>query len=336
MKAPHTLLVATLAACLCGHRVSLAQDDPPKPAPAEEKPVEKPAEKPPAPAKPAADPAADAASDKKARAILAKAAERQHAGDLVEPGKLESFHVSFHTAWVERTKVGKDGRETVILLQADDDGLVVDWMKGSIKTQFTLDRATTTKAWNASYESAWISDGQTTVNLYGSDRKADFDNLMFQRKVIDRLLDVAILGKLLAGDSRWRVIEGDATYPKTVAIERVKTSTSPSLTLWIDHPADDEFGDVVHASMASLEDGDATLIYDLTYNDKLMAGRVVRAGADGAAQPTEMRFPYKVEAFERRADAKERRKVLEVSDGSASLNTVTEKDFEKPKPKRTK
>src|SRR5215831_9983976 len=164
MKTPHTLLAATLAACLCGHRVSLAQDDPPKPMPAEEKPVEKPAEKPPepAPAKPAVDAAAEAASDKKARAILAKAAERQHAGDLVEPGKLQSFHVSFHAAQVERTKVGKDGRETVVLVQADDDGLVVDWMQGSIKTQFTLDDATTTKAWYERLRVGWISDGKTT------------------------------------------------------------------------------------------------------------------------------------------------------------------------------
>jgi hypothetical protein len=332
MNKPQALLVATLAACLCGHRVSLAQDDPPKPAPVEEKPIEKPAAPP--VAKPAAD--ADAASDKKARAILAKAAERQNAGDLVEPGKLESFHVVFKAAQVERTKVDKQGRETVVLLQADDYGLVVDWMQGSIKAQFTLDAATTTKAWYEPRAVGWVSDGKSTSSLTGADRKTDYDQLMFQRRVIDRLLDVAILGKLLSGDARWRVIEGDATYPKTVAIERLATATAPGLTLWIDHPAESEFGDVVHASMASIETGGATLIYDLTYDDKLMSGRVVRRGADGAAAPTPMRFPFKVEAFERRADAKDRRKVLEVSDGSASLNTVTDKDFYQPAPKKEK
>jgi len=331
MKPPLPLLVATLAACLCGHRVSLAQDDPPKPAPVEEHPVEKPVAPPPAATQPA-----DAASDKKARAILAKAAERQNAGDLVEPGKLESFHVVFKAAQVERTKVDKQGRETVVLIQADDDGLVVDWMQGSIKTQFTLDAATTTKAWFEPRAVGWVSDGKSTASLLGADRKTDYDQLMFQRKVIDRLLDVAILGKLLSGDSRWRVVEGDARYPKTVAIERLGTATAPGLTLWIDHPSESEFGDVVHAAMTSIEAGGATLIYDLTYNDELMKGRVVRRGADGTIAPTPMRFPFKVEAFERSADAKDRRKVLEVSDGSASLNTVTDKDFEQPARKKEK
>jgi hypothetical protein len=334
MKTAHALLVATLAACLCGQRMSLAQDDPPKPAPVEEKPVEKPAA-PPAATKPAPD-AAEAASDTKARAILAKAAERQNAGDLVEPGKLESFHVVFKAAQVERTKVDKAGHETVVLIQADDDGLVVDWKQGSIKLQFTLDGATTTKGWYEPRGSPWVSDGKSTLLLLGADHKTDYDQLMFQRKVIDRLLDVAILGKLLSGDARWRVIEGDATYPKTVAIARLATATTPSLTLWIDHPTESEFGDVVHASMASIETGGATLVYDLTYNDELMKGRVVRRGADGAAAPTSMRFPFKVEAFERSADAKDRRKVLEVSDGSASLNTLTDKEFELPAPKREK
>jgi len=335
MKTPHALLVATLAASLCGHRVSLAQDDPGKPAPVEEKPVEKPA--PPPAAKPAADPAADAESDKKARAILAKAAERQSAGDLVEPGKLESFHVVFKHAQVERNKTDKDGRETVVLIESDDFGLAVDWKRGSIKTQFTVNGAVTSKAWYQPMKSGWVSDGKSTPSsLAGADRKTDYDQLMFQRRVIDRLLDVAILGKLLSGDAHWRVIEGDVAYPKTVAIERLATAASPSLTLWIEHPAAGEFGDVVHASIPSLEVEGSTLIFDLTYNDELMKGRVVRAGADGVAAPTEMRFPFKVEAFERRADMKERRKVLEVSNGTASLNTVDDLDFADTKKKADK
>jgi hypothetical protein len=332
MKTPHALLAASLVACLGGHRVSLAQDDPAKPAPVQEKPVEKPAA-PPAEAKLAADPAADAASDKKARAILAKAAERQNAGDLVEPGKLQSFHVSFHKASVERTKVDKEGHETTTLIEADDDGLVVDWMLGSIKTQFTLNEETTTKAWYQPMKLGWVSDGKTTSSLLGADRKTDYDQLMFQRQVIDRLLDAVILGKLLAADARWRVIEGDATYPATVAIERVATPTAPSLKLWIDHPTKDQFGDVVHAAMPSIENEGTTLIFDFTYDDKLMEGRVLRRGDDGAVAPTPMRFPFKVETFELDAGQKKPRKVLEVFDGTASLNTVVDSDFAQPKPK---
>src|SRR5437867_13297268 len=92
-----TAFAAASLLCTFVHIASSAQDDTAKPAPKADPPQEKaaaPAEQPkadPAAAeKPAAEVAAAMASDRKARDILMKAAERQNAGDLAEPGKLQS------------------------------------------------------------------------------------------------------------------------------------------------------------------------------------------------------------------------------------------------------
>ncbi len=333
MQPPRSVLRLALAAALAGHGVSFAQDDPPKPAKAA---GEKPAER---PAAPAPDAAADAASDKQAREILAKAAERQNAGDLVEPGKLESFHVVFHRAQFQTTKTDKDGAATTTLVEADDDGLVVDWKQGSIKTQFTEQASTTTKAWSEPKSGGWINDGKTTSALVGEDRKTDRDQLMFQRDVIDRLLDVAILGKLVRGPGRWRVLPGDAAHPNTVAVERIASADAPELTLWIEHPSQNEYGDVVHAAMAPTQPDGAAILFDLSYravDDELTKGMIVRRGPDGGVVPAGLRFPFKVETFEKRPGDKERVKVLEVAAPRISLNTVSDADFDPPKVRRSK
>src|SRR6185503_17879512 len=110
MRSPRSALVLGLALglipCASFHAASSAMDDGDSPAPAPAVPQDEP---PPPPRKsepetrtetalPSQDAAALAASDKRAREILAYAAARQNAGDLVEPGRLESFHVVFHSA----------------------------------------------------------------------------------------------------------------------------------------------------------------------------------------------------------------------------------------------
>jgi hypothetical protein len=319
MKPQFPILVAALGAFLGGHAVSRAEDDPAKPAPAEEKPAAP-------PAKPAADPAAEAESDKKAREILAKAAERQNAGDLVEPGKLESFHVVFHVATIERTTTNKEGQEVKTLIELDDDGLVVDWLKGSIKTTITFEGATTTKARYLPMETAWISDG-TTVSALTGDRKADFEQLELHRRVIDQLLDVAFLGKLAAGKARWRVL-ADATVPGAVAIERLPPAETPNalrITLWIARGADGAVGDVVQAAMPSTEDKDTSFVYRFGYHVDFP--KVSRKDAE-----TKMRFPYSIDVEERRG-AEKPRPMLALKVDSVSLNSVVELDFARPKPK---
>ena len=283
---------------------------------------------PPAP-KPEA-PAAD--EDAKARAILTKAAERQAAGDLAEPGKLDSFHVVFHKATFERQTTRADGNTTSETVEADTDGLVMRWMKGSLRTDLTLDGRTTAKAWYDPAKIGWIYDGKRVASLLGADRKNDYDELQFHRRIIDQLLDVAILGKLLRDGSKWTVLPDPAPYANAVAIRRTPpdgAAGAAPLTLWIDHPSADVWGDVVAAATAPSEENRATIRYEFEYHDTFPEVR--RKAADGDAKPSKMRFPFRVVVHEQRNGEAKPRKVLEVFTKSVDINTVTDGDFAQPK-----
>jgi hypothetical protein len=331
--------VATgLAVCLSALAVASAEDDPaPAPAPApQDVPV-----KAPAAGGEATFSAADAEADKKAREVLAKAAERQNAGDLVEPGRLESFHVVFFKATFEAEKTNSKGETTTQTIETDEDGLVVDWKQGSIKTQLTIDDNTTTKAWHERSATAWIFDGTKVSSLLGSDRKADYDQVQFHRRVVNQLLDVAILGKMLRDKSRWRTLPDSAPYENTVALQRITTDAPGAipLVIWVDNPAKDVYGDVSVASMPPTEDGTATLYYRFSYRDD--APRITVMGPDGKPVldeegkpvPSKMRFPFGVDVYEQAGDEVPR-KVLSVFTKSVDINGVAEREFAQPKPQR--
>jgi hypothetical protein len=306
-----------------------AKDEPPAPKP----PAETPQEPAPAPPKPAEPTAAEVAADAKARTILAKAADRQNAGDLAEPGKLTSFHVVFQKATFERTTKTATGEKTQ-LVETETGGLVFDWMKGSIKTQVTIDERTTTKAWYEPMKIGWIHDGTSVASLSGAKYKSDFEQLQFHRKVVSQLLDVALLAKLLKEPTLWRVVPGAGGPEKTVAVERVvraDTSYAVPLKLWIANPSEGVYGDVVAASMAPTADGGATVLYDFTYHEEYPKVRV----KTGDAEPADaaLRFPFQVTVHEQREGSPEKVKVLEVYTRSVDVNTVVDSDFHQPKPK---
>jgi hypothetical protein len=308
---------------------------PPAPARQDEKPKAAPAPAtggadgaPPAP-KPETPPADE---DAKARAILAKAAALQSAGDLAEPGKLESFHVVFHKATFERQTTRADGTSTAETVEADTDGLVMRWKKGSLRTDITLDGHTTAKAWYEPMKIGWIYDGKRVASLLGDDRKNDYDELQFHRRVIDQLLDVAILDKLLRDGSKWKVLPDAAPYTNAVAIRRTPpdgAQKAAPLTLWIDHPSADVWGDVVAAATPPSSDGGATIRYEFKYHDTFP--KVRRKTGEADPEPTKMRFPFQVVVHEQRADEAKARKVLEVFTNSVDINTVTDGDFAQPK-----
>lgn len=337
MKPRTAVLLTTLAvlSCVPAATTARALDDDPKPAPA---PQEKPSETAPAPAP---EPPADDASQAKPRLILAKAAARQDAGDLTDPGKLDSFHVVFHKATFESTKTSADGKTTTQMVETDEGGLVFDWKQGSVKTALTVDGETTTKAWNEKRKLGWIFDGRKVASLLGAEHKADYDQLQFHRRVIDQLLDVAILDKLLKDKSRWTMLEGAKPFETetepagpTVAVKRTPPAdnpTAPPITLWIANPAEGEYGDVVAASMPPLEPGDATLLYRFSYHETFPKVRVKTGDAEPA--DAKLRFPFKVTVHEKFPDAAEPRKVLEVFTKSVDVNTVVDHDFAQPKPR---
>ena len=313
-------------------------DEKPVPPAPEPSPAPKPDEKAPDPApaaKDAPDPAVEAAAveaDKKAREILAKAAERQAAGDLVEPGKLASFHVVFHTAIFQ----GDKGQ-----VQTDDDGLVIDWKQGSIRTQITVDGGMTTKAWYEPRRVGWISDGSKTSSLLGADRKADYDQLQLHRRIIDQMLDIAILGKLAQGKGRWRVVDAKLDgvsaegLGSTIAVERLPTPQAPEalrITLWMQTAADGSVGDVVAARMPPIEPGAATLTYRFGWHERFPS--VSAAAADGSVAASKMRFPFSVDVAERYDADPEARTILCVKTRAVDLNTVGDAAFEPPKKPR--
>jgi hypothetical protein len=302
------------------------QDEKPKPSPA-------PATDGAGAAPPAPNPEAPAADeDSKAREILAKAAARQAAGDLAEPGKLDSFHVVFHKATFERQTTRPDGTSTAETVEADTDGLVMRWMKGSLRTDITLDGRTTAKAWYDPMKIGWIYDGKRVASLLGADRKSDYDELQFHRRVIDQLLDVAILDKLLRDGSKWKVLADAAPYTNTVAIRRTPpdgAGRAAPLTLWIDHPSADVWGDVVAAATPPSDDVHATIRYEFKYHETFP--KVRRKAGDADPEPTKMRFPFQVVVHEQRADEAKARKVLEVFTNAVDVNTVTDADFKQPR-----
>jgi hypothetical protein len=303
---------------------------PTAPPPAEEPSGKSPAVPGPAP-KP--DAAKVAAEDAKARAILAKAAELQHAGDLAEPGKLESFHVVFMKAAFERTTT-KGGYESTQLAETDRDGLVFDWMKGSLKTQVTFDGRTTTKAWYEPLAIGWIHDGEHVASLTGAKYKSDYDQLQFHRTVVAQLLDLAILGKLLRDKSTWRVVADPASPPNTVEIERVPAADAKgavALKLWVANPSEGVYGDVVAAWMPPASDGGPAVFYDFRYHETFPTVRVKTGDAEPAV--ASLRFPFVVDVYEQRPGSAEKTKVLEVYAGTVDVNTLTDADFAQPKSK---
>jgi len=208
-------------------------------------------------------------------------------------------------------------------------------MKGSIRTQVTIDDRTTTKAWYEPMRTAWINDGTTTSNLAGAKYKSDYDQLQFHRTVVSQLLDVAILGKLLKDKSRWRVVTDPAAPANTVGIERIPPESAKdtvAIRLWISNPSEGVYGDVVAASMPPTADNRATVLYEFKYDERFPAVRV----KTGDAEPAEakLRFPFGVTVNEQREGSKERTKVLEVFTRSVDINTVVDADFAQPKTKK--
>jgi hypothetical protein len=332
MKSIRSTLALSLTLCAAVSAVSYGQDESKDgPAAAAPKPEDKPAE---------GGAAAEAASNQKAREILKAAAEWQNAGDLERPGQLQSFHVVFSHAKFEREKTNAKGETSTQEVDTDDDGLVVAWMQGSIRSQISVHGNTTTKAYYKPRDFAWISDGAKTSSLSGSDRKTDLDELMFHRKVIDQLLDVAFLGKLHRDESRWKLLE-DASRPGTVAIQRVPTENALDIvriTLWIADDGKGGYGDVVAAEMPPTAGG-PTLHYELKYDEGRALPTVHRTKTDAESQQpvlekVEMRFPWVVEVFEQRPGSAERRPVLKVTTKEISVNTVVDADFEQPLPKK--
>jgi hypothetical protein len=344
MNTHRATLYATLLALTCVPAAAPARAaaDDPAPPPAQEETPPAPAPAPaPAPSPSPEPPAADA-SQEKARVVLGKAAARQDAGDLAEPGKLDSFHVVFHKATFESTKTSADGKsETTQMIQTDDGGLVFDWKQGSVKTQLTVDERTTTKSWYEPLKYGWFYDGEKVQSLLGAEHKADYDQLQFHRRVIDQLLDVAILSKLLRDKSVWSVIEGAKPFAAegddvgaAVAVKRTPPADNPNalpVTLWIAHPSAEEYGDVVAASMPPLEPGGATLLYRFAYHESFPKVRVKTGDAEPA--DAKLRFPFKVTVHEKLPGAAEPRKVLEVFTRSVDVNTVTDDAFKRPKPR---
>lgn len=335
MKSHRATLFATLL-CLTSVPATAparAADDDPNPPPAPQET--------PAPAAPAPEPPIDT-SQVKARLVLAKAAALQNAGDLAEPGNLDSFHVVFHKATFESTKTSADGKtETTQMIQTDDGGLVFDWKLGSVKTQLTVDGRTTTKAWYEPMKIGWFHDGEKVQSLLGAEHKADYDQLQFHRRVIDQLLDVAILSKLLHDESKWTMLDGAKPFAAdgddigpTIATKRTPPAGKPNalpVTLWIANPAEGEYGDVVAAAMPPLEPGGATLLYRFAYHESFPKVRLKTGDAEPA--DAKLRFPFKVTVHEKLPGAPEPRKVLEVFTRSVDVNTVTDDAFKRPKPR---
>lgn len=324
-------LVASLVIVALAGALSYGMDgqDPPPAPKADDKPVAKNDDA----AKADAGAAAESASNEKARAILKEAAGWQNAGDLGQPGKLVGFHVVFAAAQFERQKTNDKGEPLKPdLVEADPDGLVFDWMQGSIKTQVTVDGNTTTKALYDKYKIAWISDGKSVSTLAGAGHKNDYDEILFHQRVIDQLLEVAFLDKLARDQSRWKVLD-DNSHPGAVAIQRVPTGDAVEIvqiTLWIEKAADGSYGKVVAAAMPPLERGGPTLYYDFTYDRDLV--KVSRAQSDGKLVDFEMNFPSLVDVYEQRAGKDERRRVLHVQPKQVLINTVVDADFAQPVP----
>jgi hypothetical protein len=326
MDMQRVLIVPLLVlACACATEAAPApQDGQPAPAPASGgSDTAKPAPKPDAPA---------AEGDKDARAALEKAAARQNAGDLAEPGKLESFHVVFQKATFERERTTANGTATKEMVEVDTNGLVMRWKQGSLRTDITINGGTTSKAWYQRLGTAWIHDGKRVASLSGADRKSDYDELQFHRRVVDQLLDLAILGKLLSDGSRWTVLPDSAPYAGTVAIRRTPPADAKNpapVTLWIEHPSADVWGDVVAASTPPSADAQATLFYEFKYHEKFPQVRA--PGDDGKPAASKFRFPFQVVVQQQGAEDKKPRKVLEVFTNSVDVNSVPDGDFAQPR-----
>jgi hypothetical protein len=313
------LAAALFALVACGHPApGEAQDGAPRPAPTD--PPATPAVSSTEVAAPKLDPAQQADSVRKAREILAKAAERQNAGELVQPGRLESFHVVVRRAEFEDEKGN--------VATTDPDGLVFDWKKGSLRTQFVVDGKPTTKAWVEERKFAWMTSGAQFASLNNADRKADYDQLQFHRRVIDQLLQVALLGRLVAEKSRWQVLPPAAE--KVVVLRRFPTQEAPDaipLTLWIENPSEGVYGDVVRVVMHPTAEGQAPVVYVLKGNDQFP---IVRVMSGGSMQPAKLRFPFSVEVH-REAPGGRLKKVLDLKIGSVDVNSVDDTVFQPPK-----
>jgi hypothetical protein len=279
------------------------------------------------PPEPPADDAA-AASAKKAREVLVQAAAGQNAGDLAEPGVLQSLHIVFHAAEFQRQKEDEKGQLVDAgRVAVDEDGLVVDWMQGSVRTQVTVDSTTSVKGWFAPMKVAWIFDGKKSTLLAGDDHRADYDQLQRQRRIIDRLAEVAILGKLAAAPEPWRVASD--TDPKFIAIERVPAQGLLPLLLRVARLDGGKFGDVIGSEIASpgAEPQLERFAYDAKYP------KVRRKDASGALIDTAVRFPFVVDVEDPpRAGETAPRNVFHGKIVAVEVNTLKPLDFAQPKP----
>lgn len=304
-------------------------------------------EPPPAPPDGAAVVAKDPVADAKARAIVERAAALQNAGDLADPAKVQSFRVLFHKATFESEKRAADGTTTRRLIETDTGGLVFLWKRhtpprdgapadaagsASLRTEITVDGQTTTKAWYEPRRVGWIDDGKSVASLLGPDRAADLDQLQFQRRLIGRLLDVAILAKLLRDGSTFRIVADAPPHPGTVGVERIPPADAPQaarLILWIAKTGEEEYGDVVGARMPPTAETAGTLDYKFVYHPQFPVVKVETA--EGGPKVARLRFPFGVTVHEQLPDETRPRKVLEVNTASVEVNSVTDEAFAQPR-----
>lgn len=316
MKTPSRRLVPALLVFTLGTLVSSpsdAQDAPP------------PAEAPRPEAAPAADPGPTDAEDAEARKVLEAAADRQGGRSLAPPdGRLESFRVLFGKVTLYR-----DGKS----MDSEEDGLEVAWKDGQIRTTWRLqgDRPVARglqhrrKRDGTMGEYRWLHDGTTAVALTDDARFAkDRDQLDRDRQIVAALLDVAILHRLLADGSRWKLVE-DPAYAGT-ALRRtppVGAKTPLRVTLWIDPKTQD----VTAAKLSPNEPGESTMYYELHYHDEhpQLSGPVAE---DGTRQPSPLtRFPFKFRVFEQRVEEQKPMRVMDAFARAVSFNALRDEDF---------
>lgn len=310
-----------------------------QPAPAE-KPAEKPAEPAPeqAPAEGPAEapktdvPSADAPTDEEdaaARAILEAAAKRQGGEKLAAPeGKLESFHVVFRKIRLFRTKQGADGSSTRQRIDSEEPGLIVDWKGPQLRTEWYIqgERPVIRGVWQrpkpdgTTADDPWLFDGTDVKSLRNEGYQNDLAELDRDRRIVQAMLEVAVLRTLLHDGSRWKIVD-DPAFDGT-CVRRTPPAGVPTplrLTLWIDPKSKD----VAAAKLAPNEPGESTMYYGFSYVDGIptVKGDVLR-------------FPAAFRVQEQRIAEQKPMDVMEAYPQEASFNDVDDAVFRRPKPKR--
>lgn len=290
---------------------------------------------PPQPPEPSATPAPDDRSpesaeeakeaDAVARAVLVKAAERQGGGDLVPPaGSLDSVRILCKTVAFETERRNDEGGVTRTTVETDDDGLEVSWRKDQVRTVWILDGKKTQRGRfrRGDVMTSWFHDGDTTTLLAGDQHRADLEQVERDGRIVRVLLDVAVLRKMLADGSRWRIVD-DATHVG-IAAERTPpagTADARKLTVWIDARSHHVLAAKVHPEKA---DG-AALLCALEHDpDKELPA--VRGAA--------VSFPWRFRVSEIAAGHGKRREIMAGSVSSVSFNTLTDADLTPPRVRR--